>query len=307
MVSMARARNAILVAALCLYGWQAPPETPFVRVGHVSLKAIDEQSGIIKSPRYPSTYWVHNDSGDSARIFAIHSDGTVITPKKFKAPYEGIEIQGAFNFDWEDITTDGDNLYISDMGNNGNFRRDLGVYVLPEPNPAASTKSAFLRRIPIAYPDQTDFPPEGNYDWDCESIFYRKGKLWFLTKHRLGSMLPGKGTVLYVLDKEQVGRVNILRKVDEKLDLGGWVTAAALSPDGKTLAVLTDKPTKAVYLFPVPRHGDKLLSGKPKKLILGSNASQAEGICYDGDNERLLITNEQGEIFSVTTSQFTPN
>jgi hypothetical protein len=293
-----------MLAALSLYGVQEPPKNPFELVGHVSTKNIHEPSGIVKSTRYPDTYWVHNDSGDSARIFAIHANGTVIAPPNSKTPNDGLEVQGGFNNDWEDITSDGNNLYISDMGNNRNARRDLGVYVLPEPNPTVVQKAHVLSRYPIAYPDQVDFPPEGNYDWDCEAIFYAKGKLWFLTKHRLGGTLPAKGSCLYVLDKPSVDKLNTLRKVDEKRDFGGWVTGAAMSPDGKTLAVLTEKPVKSVWLFDVARHGDKLLSGPAKRLILGVNASQCEGICFDGNNETILVNNEQGDIMRITTSQF---
>ena len=54
-----------------------------------------------------------------------------------KPPYPGVRLDGAANFDWEDIAIDGETLYVPDMGNNGNARRDLGVYVLPEPNPAS--------------------------------------------------------------------------------------------------------------------------------------------------------------------------
>ena len=77
---MAQMRSLILLAALSLYGVQEPPKNPFELIGHVSTRNIDEASGIVKSSRYPDTYWVHNDSGDSARIFAIHANGTVIAP-----------------------------------------------------------------------------------------------------------------------------------------------------------------------------------------------------------------------------------
>jgi hypothetical protein len=301
---MAQFRTLILLAALSLYGVQVPPQSPFEKVGHVQTKNIDEVSGSIKSTRYPDTYWVHNDSGDSARIFAIHADGSVIAPPKSKTPNDGFNVLGAFNTDWEDITSDGDNLYISDMGNNHNDRRDLAIYVLPEPNPYTVQKAHVLKRLPVVYPDQTEYPPEGNYDWDCEAIFYRNHKLWFVTKHRLGSVLPAKTTCLYVMETQFTDKVNVLRKVDERKDMPGWVTGAAMSPDGKTLAVLTEKPQKSVTLFDVPKRGFKLLSQPSRRLFLGANASQCESICFDGNNDSLIVTNEQGDIMRVNTPQF---
>ena len=47
----------------------APPET----VATVADDRLDEISGIIASRRNPHVWWVHNDSGDTARIFASDS------------------------------------------------------------------------------------------------------------------------------------------------------------------------------------------------------------------------------------------
>ena len=49
----------------------------------IDFDEIVESSGIIKSKKYPGVFWTHNDSGDSARIFAITEDGKIIKPKWF--------------------------------------------------------------------------------------------------------------------------------------------------------------------------------------------------------------------------------
>jgi hypothetical protein len=46
----------------------------------VQHKPIDEMSGIARSRTYEGVYWVHNDSGDRARIFPIRLDGSVVIP-----------------------------------------------------------------------------------------------------------------------------------------------------------------------------------------------------------------------------------
>ncbi|MER3403200.1 MAG: hypothetical protein C4337_07925 [Armatimonadota bacterium] len=98
---------------------------PVAKVAH---PPIDEMSGIARSRTYPDTYWVHNDSGDRARLFAIRADGNVMVPpfvsrrdnaRQSNTPppvFEGIQIDGATNIDWEDIAIDGDTLYIADTG-----------------------------------------------------------------------------------------------------------------------------------------------------------------------------------------------
>lgn len=109
-------------------------------IGKVTHPAISEMSGIVRSS-YPGVFWVHNDSGDSARLFAITPDAQVITPRWVNssrvAQWEGHAIDNAWHNDWEAIAMDADAgvLYLADVGNNDNARRDLGVYVVDEPNP----------------------------------------------------------------------------------------------------------------------------------------------------------------------------
>lgn len=170
-------------------------------------------SGIARSRTYSGIYWVHNDSGDRARIFPIRQDGSVVIPpfvsrrdtsSRPEDPalvYEGIQVGGAVNIDWEDIAIDGDTLYIADTGNNANARHDLAVYVLKEPNPETTLQTPILKRIPIAYPDQKAFPGD-EWHFDCEAIFVFQGKLYFLTKHRAPRQpnTPEPSTKLYRLD-----------------------------------------------------------------------------------------------------------
>ncbi|MDW8107710.1 MAG: hypothetical protein RMK45_09570 [Armatimonadota bacterium] len=277
----------------------------------VSHKPIDEMSGIARSRTYEGVYWVHNDSGDRPRIFPIRLDGSVVVPpfvsrrdssdrpEDPSAAYEGIQIAGAANIDWEDIAIEGDTLYIADMGNNANARRDLAIYVLKEPNPEATLQTHVLKRIPVAYPDQKAFPGEV-WHFDCEAIFVFRGKLYCLTKHRAPRDLntPETGTKLYRLDTEHTDRLNILTLVDSHSDLGGWVTAAAMSPDEQVLAVLCQAPQQAIWLFERPAEGDKFLSQGKARRILIQNGKQCEAIEWI-DNTRLVITNEQRELFVV--------
>lgn len=280
---------------------------------------INEMSGIVKSRRYPNVFWVYNDSGDPARIFAIRADGTVVmtaylastfslgeTPAPGTTLYPGVQIDGAANFDWEDIALDGDTLTISDLGNNGNARRDLAIYLLPELNPEALDRAHILKRLPVAYPDQRAFPDPTNWRFDCEAIFFYKHRLHVLTKHHVPGSIddPENGTNLYRLDTQHTDRINVLKKLDSAADLGGWVTGADVSPDGKTLAVLCHAPVASVWLFDLTRSGERLLSGPARRLIL-ENAQQCEGVCFD-DDVTVLVTNEQHDIFRLRVADFRP-
>ncbi len=315
-------RNAggFVVATLLMggVGWAVQTRAtvaPLVPVAQVKHPPIDEMSGIIKSRRYANTYWVHNDSGDVPRLFAIRADGSLIvpawrsgsffgdTPVDGKQAYPGVGVSLAANYDWEDIAIDDDTLYVGDVGNNGNARRDLGVYVIPEPNPAAVDGTRILKWLPVAYPDQKEYPPS-DWRYDCEALFVVRHKLYFLTKWRKGSSIgePGVGASLYRLDTQQTDRTNVLKLVESQPDLGGWVTAASVSPDGKTLAVLCQAPEQSVWLFDISGGGDRFLS-RPARRLVFTGAKQCEAICFEGP-DTLLVTNEQRDLFRLRVADF---
>lgn len=274
--------------------------------GRITHAPINETSGIEASDRFEDVFWVHNDSGDSARFFAIRPDGEIVAPPWASGsngvspqPFAGIRVSNATNIDWEDIAYDGENLYLADVGNNANARRDLVVYVVPEPNPELTETTTAQRAIPVSFADQASFPPQGTRAFDCEAVFYLRGALWFLTKHRSGIGMPVDATALYRLDLRRAHdhRPNPMRPLQTRTGLGGWVTAADVSPDGRTLAVLTHLPVTSVWLFDLRGAGDQLLS-KPIRQVRLGNLGQAEALTFETDTS-LLVANEQREIVRV--------
>ena len=260
--------------------------------------SLTEVSGIARSNFNKDVFWVHNDSGDSARIFAVDRNG------KPRGNTKGISISGAKNIDWEDIASGGGKLYIGDVGNNGNARRDLAIYVVNEPHNASVITLSLSQRLPVIYPQQTAFPPE-NWQFDCEATFMLKGKVHLLTKHRaLGGRLPAPSTTLYRLDTQYTDRPNKLTSLDQFANLGGWVTAADASADGRWIAVLTHFPVASVWIFDTKGVADELLS-KPIRMVILTKAKQCEAMAFDG-LDKLIVTNEQGEIFSLKLSQIPP-
>lgn len=326
-MSAVRPFSAFLAVALALTGFSAalarhqePPSVAPSPAATVAHEPVSEMSGLVASRRFPGVFWTHNDSGDAARLFAIDSRGMVLMPPFLAGSYRiggldptdkrpswpGLRVDGATNYDWEDIATDGEHLYIADMGNNGNARRDLGVYQLVEPNPLAVESAHILKRIPVAYPDQKAFPDPENWQFDCEALFHFRGKLHFLTKHRMPGKIsvPQTGTKLYRLDTEHSDKVNVLRKLDSVPDLGGWVTGADVSPNGKVLAVLCHAPISSVWLFDLPANGDALLQGPVRRMFL-SGTGQCEAIGFDGD-ETVVVTNEGRQVFRLPIQGFRP-
>ena len=315
-----------------------PWETLLQHVTTASHPPLNEISGIIRSQTYPDVWWVHNDSGDVPRLFAINAQGQPIMPgwlentyyaQEFlegKQPWPGIPILNSANVDWEDIAIADGKLYIADVGNNGNARRDLGVYVLNEPNPRAIDRAKPTKFIPIRYPDQDSYPP-ADWNFDCEAVFVHSGKLYFLTKYRADRRWDKitYGTSLYRLDTAHTDTENELSLVSRLDDLRIVPTAADLSTDGRRLAVLS---YDGVWVFqapdavdgtevigaadssnhspdsPVPSDG--WLDGQVHRVELPPHQlKQAEAICWDDDNT-LRITNEQRDIFTLDAGLLKP-
>ncbi len=276
-------------------------------IGSVVHGPLQEISGIVKSQSYPDTYWVHNDSGDAPGLFSITGKGDVIHPGFVRNKHigegdsekhwQGVPVHLAANQDWEDIATHAGNIYIADVGNNGNARRDLGVYIVREPNPKAITNVRTLKYYPVEYPDQKSFPAE-QWHFDSESMFVVDGVIYFVTKHRQ----PGKisqweqGAKLYRLDTYKTEEVNTLTLVGEH-DEVAVATGADVSPDGNYLAILC---YTTIWLFEKPEQGDNWLTSKSHRLNLDfKQTGQVEAIAWQ-DDDQLIFTNEPGQLFTIS-------
>jgi len=310
--------TTLLLLLFCSLAAQAQEkQSPIKQVATVTYGPADEISGIVKSRTYPGVYWVHNDSGDKPRLFPLTATGKLIFPRWLRGKYHGesaeagkklwpgVKIRLAANNDWEDIALADGKLYVADMGNNGNARRDLGIYLLNEPNPRAIESARILAYWPVRYPEQKRYPAV-KWHFDCESIFIFEGKPYLLTKHRAAGKIgrPQIGTKLYRLDTRFTDKQNVLTLVDSHPTISLWPTGADLSPNGKQLAVITQTE---IWVFARPAKGDKWLSGKAVRLKLPwlRRTRQAEAICWK-DNQTLRFANEQRAIFEVSLAAFEP-
>lgn len=284
------------LSALLAQSIQLPelPELEMVQLrptARIDSDQIAESSGLVASRQFEGVLWTLNDSGDRARIFALSLDGTVLSE---------IEVQGAINLDWEDIAIDDHGrLYLGDIGNNANQRRDLAVYVVAEPDPRAAPGAIEVEKmVRFRYPDLPYPPPQHQRNFDAESLFVAGDRLYLLTKHRSNTR-----TRLYrfpfTLTGESLSHQHVLEPVGE-IDLegsnsfrGGMATAADATPDGRYLAVLS---YHALFLFERPASGDNYLENAIRRIDLTRNRMrQCESIAwYDQD---LWIGNEQRDLF----------
>lgn len=268
-----------------------------IATAQVSDRRLAEPSGLVASSRNPGYFWTHNDSGGKPELYAVNAQGEV-SPRRFT-------VQGAEAIDWEAITRREDKIFVADMGNNFNKRQDLGVYEVEEPS-LEDPESLTARFLPIAYPDQSEYPPAGSWDFDCEAVFCWGRHLYFLTKNRPGGRLwvQAGSCHLYRLDTERTDSKNILTKVDSKSDLQGWVTGAEISPDGRWLALVCESPVQSIWLFEQPLEGDRFLSEPASiKRFIFKGGGQVESLAF-ASADTILLLNEGGQLFELSLTEF---
>ena len=303
-----------LIATPSIRGDEPLYEFEVERASALNNKSLQEVSGVTRSHLFPDTFWAHNDSGDEARLFAITEDGEVICPPFLRAcpssaqgmsnEWEGHTIEIAMNYDWEDIAVlDGD-ILIADTGNNGNARRDLGIYRVPEFNPRAVDKTRAIAFYPIAYPEQSMFPA-AKWEFDAEAIFVADAQVYLVTKHRAsGSISTFKpGAKLYQVDLDATERTNRVELVASRDDLA-VVTAADVNPSEDLLALLG---YQFLWLFSRPElEGEHWFSRQVGRLDLRTfEMGQVESVAFIDDQE-LMIVSEPGARFLVRWKSLTP-
>ncbi len=108
----------------------------------VADERLIEVSGIAASTGRPGVVWMHNDSGDEARVFGVDERGETVV----------IHELGVAARDWEDMAVADGYVYVGDIGDNKSERDFIEVHRFPEPTPAESGPLE-LETIRLTYPD----------------------------------------------------------------------------------------------------------------------------------------------------------
>lgn len=144
---------------------QPPPDDS--TIGKITDTRLVEISGVDASLKYPGVFYVHNDSGDSARFFAINLQGQTLG--EFK-------LEGATARDWEDMSSGYCGgvscLWFADIGDNSFNRKDYKIYEVEEP--AALVKEAVVKykAYGFQYPKGASFNSEA-FSWNpLDGFFY---------------------------------------------------------------------------------------------------------------------------------------
>jgi len=240
-------------------------------------KKLDENSGMVVGR--DSTVWMINDSGGADKIYQINFKGKYV---------KQLEVKNAKNKDWEELARDIDgNVYIADTGNNANKRKDLVIYKIPNPDKEKGDKIE-AERIEFNFPEQKKFPPKKkNLHFDTEAIFYAKDSLYLITKNR-SHPFSGEALIYRIPAKKGNYKATYLGEFIPCTDFSTCkITAADISPDGKTIALLG---YGRLWLFTNFKLAN-FFEGELKAIDLGIR-TQLESISFLNNNTLLLSDEE---------------
>ena len=255
-----------------------------VITGKLQDKEMNEISGIAASAVNKGVLYVHNDSGDTSRFFAIDETG------KLNATYYFHGLEGApYGVrDCEDIAVGPGPLkgksyiYVGDIGDNGAVRNHIAVYRIAEPNGVATgSKTVASTPVYLKYPDGPR---------DAETLMIDPlEKLIYIVSKRQDSVTVYTAPLAF----KTSDTITLTKRC--KLFFAGfrplkWITAGDISADGKQILL---KSYMNIYYWKrepgVPVW--KVMMQKPEELNY-EQEKQGEAIGFTRDGKSFYTTSE---------------
>lgn len=246
--------------------------------GELNDPELDELSGLAASRRHPGSFWAHNDSGDTARLFLIDDRGRVQ-----RSP----TIPDAENVDWEDMAVgpgpDGQpHLFIGDIGQNVSLREPAIVYRIAE------SDTDDVDQLDLYYPD-------GPADAETLMVDPDTGELVVITKS-----LDGRSRILTAdqadspITMTEAGAVTFTDPgpVEGSLLPGTMLTGGDIAPDGSFIVLRT---YKEVLIYPREPGWSiaKTLQQEPCRRTV-ENEPQGEAVAVTLDSAAIVTISEFG-------------
>jgi hypothetical protein len=230
--------------------------------GQVASNALTETSGVAVSRDNAGVLWAHNDSGDSARVFAMTTSGQHLG---------SFTVGGATAVDWEDMAIGPGPqagrryLYLADIGDNDHVRASIVVYRVPElavsvqQPPGDGQVLAGVEALVLQYPD-------GAHDAEALAVDPATGDIVIVTKELSGQagvyVRPASSSTTVLSPKDPL-----------QLGFGTLVTGAGVAPDGTAVVLRT---YGSVLVFPRPG-GATLDAAFRSSPCTGASAAEPQG------------------------------
>lgn len=250
---------------------------------------LNEISGLSVSHLHQDVLWLHDDGDNPARLFAVDNRGSRLAT---------FGVEGLAKTDWEDIAgfeLDGTRyLLVADVGDNGGLRRTLQLHVIEEPTELRNARLQPAWSIAFRWPD-------GPRDCEAVAVDPVRGEVLLVSKKREPPelfSLPLRPPAKELLTAQRIGTLAGVPRPDaehvaaapRRARLEGQVTAASISPDRDTLAVMT---YRYLLLYARPPGGSwaDAVAGPPRVSELPW-LPQAEALGWTADGRSLYATGE---------------
>lgn len=257
------------------------------RTGTFGSDEIRESSGLAVSACQSGVFWTHNDSGDTALIYAFAENGSHLGAWK---------VTGAENKDWEDMAlrkeADGNcYLYIGDIGNNKNEKESSAIYRVKEPTVSAETRTTSRKQPADTSPSEklTFFYPDGRPDAEALMIHPETGNIYVVTK------LVSKPAGVYRIEPKwgSAERISAVKVGEVALPAvpNGLVTGGDISPDGKGV-IIADY--FAGYVLKLPDGAadfEEVWNQSPVPVNIGERKN-GEAVAFSPDGAAVYSTSE---------------
>jgi hypothetical protein len=242
---------------------------------------LTEISGIAPSRLRDGLYWVHNDSGGEAALYAVDSTGVTLAL---------CALTGAVNRDWEDLASvelDGTAwLYVGDIGDNDKKYPSVTIFRIREPEVDTDWRDHALS----AAPEAASFRyPDGAHDCEALMVDPRDGSVILLEKN-------GTSCGVYAAPWPGDGKEATLQRIAAfrlpfEFSLWRLVTAADMNPDTRRVVV---RAYSAILEYEAPGGSvpGALFDSTAVKNIGTPGLTQAEAACYSRDGRDIVTTSE---------------
>ena len=203
-------------------------------------KILDETSGL---EIVDDLFLTQNDSGNDPVIYYIDFKGKIVNQRK---------ITGFENNDWEDLAVDDQFIYIADMGNNYDTRKNLSIVKIP----IQKSSNENVEVINFSYPEQKKFKRiYRRSEYDAEALISFEDKLLIFTKNK-----RKKITEIYSLPKNAG---NYQAKKIGSLNTDSIVTGGDYDKETNTLALTSTIKFDEYYVLII---SDFSLNNKNQKI-----------------------------------------
>jgi hypothetical protein len=237
--------------------------------------ALVELSGLAASRKHPGLLYAHNDSGDTARFFAITTAGAAAG--EFAA-------QGATAIDWEDIAVGpcpaGSCVHAGDIGDNAEKRTEYAIIRVTEPELPADPKA------PVVVPfEQIRFTyPDGSHNAETLLVHPTTGDVYVVTK--------GKASAVYRLAAPlDPAAVTVATKLVDFSNPGGVVTGGDIHPCGDRVLIGT-YTNVLEYRVPAGMPFEAVFSATPLVLKQSPGELQSESFAYLATGDGIVTGSE---------------